>query len=143
MFTGTHLLLYSADPAADRAFLRDVLGFKYVDTGHDWLIFQLPPAEAGVHPLEGPNMPPAAAGQADGAAESTAAGQEPVLPPFATATVWLMCSDIVATMGVLAELGVSVMPPQDEGWGIATSFPLPSGARLGLYQPRHEVAVGL
>jgi catechol 2,3-dioxygenase-like lactoylglutathione lyase family enzyme len=132
MFTGTHLLLDSADPAADRAFLRDVLGFKYVDTGHDWLIFQLPPTEAGVHPLEGPNLPPAAA-----CAERGSGGS------FAIASVWLMCSDITATMHTLAGLGVSVMPPQDEGWGIATSLALPSGAKLGLYQPRHQTALEL
>jgi hypothetical protein len=46
-------------------------------------------------------------------------------------------------MHTLAELGVSVAPPDDQGWGIATSFALPSGAKLGLYQPLHETALEL
>ncbi|MGE5835873.1 MAG: extradiol dioxygenase, partial [Acidobacteriota bacterium] len=45
MITGSHFLVYSKDPDADRAFIRDVLGFKSVDAGHGWLIFGLPPAE--------------------------------------------------------------------------------------------------
>jgi hypothetical protein len=40
------------DAEADRAFFRDVLGFKSVDAGHGWLIFALPPAEAAFHPSE-------------------------------------------------------------------------------------------
>jgi catechol 2,3-dioxygenase-like lactoylglutathione lyase family enzyme len=46
------VILYSRDAEADRAFLRDVLGFSTVDAGHGWLIFALPPAEAAVHPAE-------------------------------------------------------------------------------------------
>ena len=52
MIIGTHLLLYSRDPDADRAFFRDVLGFAHVDAGGGWLIFALPPAEIGVHPAD-------------------------------------------------------------------------------------------
>ena len=36
--TGAHYLLYSNDPDADRAFFRDVLNFRSVDLGHNWLI---------------------------------------------------------------------------------------------------------
>ena len=50
MISGAHIVLYSKDAEADRAFFRDLLGFKYVDAGHGWLIFALPPAEAAVHP---------------------------------------------------------------------------------------------
>ena len=52
MIFGAHVILYSRDAEADRAFLRDVLGFSTVDAGHGWLIFALPPAEAAVHPAE-------------------------------------------------------------------------------------------
>jgi hypothetical protein len=45
MVNGIHLLLYSRDPGAGRAFFRDVLNFKAVDAGEGWLIFALPPAE--------------------------------------------------------------------------------------------------
>lgn len=131
MFIGAHFLLYSADPPADRAFLRDVLRFPGVDTGEGWLICKLPPAEAGVHPLQGPLLPAAAASGA-----SPAAG-------FAVATLWLMCADISATIEQLAARGVGCAPPENEGWGISSSFALPSGARLGLYQPLHATALEL
>ena len=51
MIFGAHVLLYSSDADADRAFLRDVLGFKAVDAGGGWLIFSLPPAEVAVGSL--------------------------------------------------------------------------------------------
>jgi catechol 2,3-dioxygenase-like lactoylglutathione lyase family enzyme len=50
MISGAHVVVYSKDAEADRAFFRDVLGFKSVDAGHGWLIFALPPAEAAFHP---------------------------------------------------------------------------------------------
>jgi catechol 2,3-dioxygenase-like lactoylglutathione lyase family enzyme len=49
MISGAHVIVYSKNAEADRAFFRDVLGFKSVDAGHGWLIFALPPAEAAVH----------------------------------------------------------------------------------------------
>src|SRR5438270_7246040 len=51
MINGAHVLLYSRDPDADRAFLREVLSFPSVDVGHGWLIFALLPAEIAVHPV--------------------------------------------------------------------------------------------
>ena len=48
--TGAHILLYSDNPEADRAFFRDVLGFPAVDAGGGWLIFALPPAKPGFIP---------------------------------------------------------------------------------------------
>ncbi len=33
MISGAHLIIYSADPEADRAFFREVLGFPAVDAG--------------------------------------------------------------------------------------------------------------
>jgi len=44
MITGAHVILTSTNAAADRALLRDVLGFPHVDVGGGWLIFRLPPA---------------------------------------------------------------------------------------------------
>ena len=52
MITGAHIVLYSEDADADRAFFRDVLGFTSVDAGLGWLIFAMPPAEAAFHPAE-------------------------------------------------------------------------------------------
>ncbi len=42
MISGAHVIIYSKNAEADRAFLRDVLGFKSLDAGHGWLIFALP-----------------------------------------------------------------------------------------------------
>lgn len=53
--TGAHVLLYTSEPDKVRAVLRDVFKWKHVDAGEGWLIFALPPAEVGVHPVEGPN----------------------------------------------------------------------------------------
>ena len=52
MITSIHTLIYSDDANATRAFLRDVLGWKYVseDFDKDWLIFKSGPSETGVHP---------------------------------------------------------------------------------------------
>jgi len=47
---GAHSIIYSTNPEADRAFLRDILSLPSVDVGGGWLIFGLPPAELAVHP---------------------------------------------------------------------------------------------
>jgi hypothetical protein len=47
MISGTHMILYSTDADADRAFFQNVLRFPGVDAGGGWLIFALPPAEGG------------------------------------------------------------------------------------------------
>jgi len=52
MISGAHVILYSKNAEADRAFFGDVLRFKSVDAGHGWLIFALPPAEAAFHTSE-------------------------------------------------------------------------------------------
>jgi len=123
MIFGTHLLLYSRDPEADRAFFRDVLGLSHVDSGGGWLIFRLPPAEMGVHPAE-QNL------------TRTHAGQD-----LATGTLYLMCDNLGQTLDGLAAKGVAHTEFQEAEWGVATSIRLPGGANLGLYEPRHEVAV--
>jgi catechol 2,3-dioxygenase-like lactoylglutathione lyase family enzyme len=50
--TGAHVLLYTPEPEALRATLRDVFGWRHVDAGDGWLIFSLPAAELGVHPSD-------------------------------------------------------------------------------------------
>ena len=51
--TGVHALLYTSEPDAVRAILRDVFDWRYVDSGGGWLIFALPPAELAAHPSDG------------------------------------------------------------------------------------------
>jgi hypothetical protein len=123
MIFGTHLLLYSRDPEADRAFFRDVLGFAHVDSGGGWLIFALPPAEMGVHPAE-ENLTQVHAGQ-----------------DLATGTLYLLCDNLNGTLEELASKGVDHTNLQEAEWGVATSIRLPGGASLGLYEPRHPLAV--
>ena len=121
---GVHVLLYSTDADADRAFLARVLDLKSVDVGGGWLIFGLPPAEMAVHPTDA--GAPAACG-----------------PGMIGAHVYLMCDDVQATIAALAKKGVECAPVHTERWGLRTAIPLPSGSALGLYQPTHPTALGM
>jgi hypothetical protein len=113
MIFGVHVILYSKDATADRAFLRDVLGLSSVDAGHGWLIFALPPAEAAVHP-----------GEENGRHE-----------------LYLMCDDLNAELSGLREKGVHCSEVHEERWGSITYIRLPGGGDVGLYQPKHRVAL--
>jgi catechol 2,3-dioxygenase-like lactoylglutathione lyase family enzyme len=115
VITGAHVILYSRDAEADRAFFRDVLEYPNVDAGGGWLIFKLPPAEIAVHPAE------------------DSGSQE----------LYLMCDDVDATIKALAAKGVSCGPVSDQGWGLLTSVTLPGGGEVGLYEPRHPKATEL
>jgi catechol 2,3-dioxygenase-like lactoylglutathione lyase family enzyme len=120
MVTGAHVLLFSADADADRAFVRDVLGFRSVDAGHGWLIFALPPSELAVHPSDSPP-------------ESSSAE--------IAASLYLMCADVNALVKSMESQKVTCEPVVTERWGLRTSIQLPSGGRLGVYQPTHPTAV--
>ncbi|RJO73765.1 extradiol dioxygenase [Nocardia panacis] len=110
MITGLHTILYSTDPDADRRFFRDVLGFPATDVGAGWLIFQMPPADLGVHPIE------------SGSAHE----------------LHLICDDLAATMAELAARGVDfTRDPTMQSWGVSTAIRLPGGGELGLYEPRY------
>jgi catechol 2,3-dioxygenase-like lactoylglutathione lyase family enzyme len=125
MITGAHVLLYSNDPEADRAFFRDVLAFRWVDAGQGWLIFKLPPAEAALHPTDG-----------DGS--QVQAGHS-----MLGAELYLMCDDLQALIQSLAAKNVICGPIDKAAWGIKTTIRLPSGGAIGLYQPTHPTAAGL
>jgi hypothetical protein len=113
MIFGAHVIVYSRDAMADRAFLREVLGFSSVDAGQGWLVFALPPAELAVHPAE-----------ENGRHE-----------------LYFMCDDLKAEILALGEKGVSCSEVLEERWGSLTHIPLPGGGQIGLYQPKHPVAV--
>jgi len=115
MISGAHVIVYSKDAEADRAFFRDVLKFPSVDAGHGWLIFALPPAEAAFHP-----------GELNGAHE-----------------LYLMCDDLAAEMTALATKGVECSEVHQERWGSITRITLPGGGAIGLYQPKHPTALKL
>jgi catechol 2,3-dioxygenase-like lactoylglutathione lyase family enzyme len=109
MIFGAHVIVYSKDGTADRAFFRDVLGFSSVDAGHDWLIFALPPAELAIHPAD------------DGV------GHE----------LFLMSDDLEADIAALGGKGVRCSEVQEASWGSVTKIQLPSGGEVSLYQPGH------
>jgi hypothetical protein len=54
-----------------------------------------------------------------------------------------MCDDVEKTIADLRSKGVECSEPQDHGWGILTNIILPSGGNLGIYQPRHSLAIDL
>jgi len=125
MIFGAHILFYSQNPEADRAFFTDVLRLRSVDVGHGWLIFALPPAEAAIHP-------------ADGEFSQTHAGEQ-----LMGAVLYLMCDDLHVEIAALKQMGVQCSEIQQAPWGSSTTIPLPSGRSIGLYQPRHETALNL
>jgi catechol 2,3-dioxygenase-like lactoylglutathione lyase family enzyme len=113
MILGAHVIVYSKDAEADRAFLRDVIGFTAVDAGRGWLIFELPPAELAVHPDE-------------------KNGQH---------ELYFLCSDINEEIARLKAKGVTCSQVHEERWGSLTKILLPGGGEIGLYQPKHPMAI--
>jgi catechol 2,3-dioxygenase-like lactoylglutathione lyase family enzyme len=112
MINGIHTMIFAEDAEKARAFLRDVLNLEHVDAGGGWLIFALPPAEMGVHPVED--------------------GQ----PPHQR--LYLMCDDIEQTVADLRKRGVEfVGDVEDQGWGLMIMLRVPGAGDIGLYQPQH------
>jgi predicted enzyme related to lactoylglutathione lyase len=110
MIDGAHVIVYSKDAEADKAFFRDVLKLGHVDVGHGWLIFKLPPAEVAIHPADENDRH----------------------------ELYLMTDDLDLEMAKLAKAGVACEPPSMQPWGMLTRLTLPGGGRIGLYQPRHQ-----
>src|SRR4051812_38857933 len=103
MIRGVHTMFYSSEPEAFRAFLRDKLGFPYTDVGGGWLIFDLPEAEVGCHPVD--KGTPVAAGTHD---------------------ISFYCDDIEKTVAELKARGVEFTDPvTDQGYGLVTHFKMP------------------
>src|ERR1051326_7709893 len=116
MIRGLHGLFYSSDPDGLRAFLRDKLKLPFTDVGEGWLIFDLPAADVGVHPVD-------------------PSGQ----PPSGTHDVSFYCDDIAGTVADLRSRGVEFkFDPQDHGYGFVTYFTMPGGVEVQLYQPRYS-----
>lgn len=109
MLSGTHLIIYSTDTEADRAFFRDVLQLPNVDVGDGWLIFGLPPAEVAVHPSSENDVH----------------------------EIYLMCEDIQAFAHQMTTHHIACTEVRDQGWGLLVQLTLPGGGKLGVYQPRH------
>jgi len=110
------MLIYTPEPEALRAVLRDVFGWEFVEDHPGWLIFKMPPAEIGVHPSSGAT----------------------------THQICLMCDDIHATVDDLRTKGVETRDePAEESFGITVTIVLPGGVEVLLYEPTHASPLDL
>ncbi|HXZ33409.1 MAG TPA: VOC family protein [Terriglobales bacterium] len=109
VINGAHVVIYSKDAEADRAFFRDVLQFACVDAGHGWLIFAMPQLEAAFH-------------------DSNSNDQH---------EFYFMCDDIRASLRDLKSKNVKISEIKDERWGKLANFTLPGGGKIGIYEPKH------
>ena len=108
MISGAHVMIYTRDEQAERAFLRDILEIPNIDSGGGWLIFKLPPTELGVH--RGDNE---------------------------FHQIYFICDDIEAFVARMAELAVETSHISPQQWGRSVTVSLPGGGRLGVYQASH------
>jgi len=106
-----HGLFYTTEPEAARKFLRDKLGLPAYDSGGGWLIFDLPSADVGCHPADGP----------------------------VHHELSFSCEDIDATVAELRARGVDFTDEiRQERWGRRITFDLPGGGPVMLYQPGYK-----
>jgi hypothetical protein len=113
---GAHMLLYTPEPEALRAVLRDVFEWEYVEDDPGWLIFALPPSELGVHPSDGSTQH----------------------------QICLMCDDLGRTMAELRAKGIEFRgEPEEESFGVTTTIVLPGDVEILLYEPRHQTPLDL
>ena len=128
MIKAVHLLIYSDDPPATRAFLRDVLGWASVQDPNStppWLIFKSGPSEMGVHP-------------------TTETYEGKVYSSPRHHSISLMCDDIAATKAELESKGATFSEDiEDMGFGLAVNLKLPGADDILLYQPNGPEAHGL
>lgn len=116
MITGVHTMFYSSKPEELRAFFRDKFGFSSFDAGEGWLIFNLPPADLGVHPAD----------EAHGA-------------PSGLPHISFRCDEIERTVAELKSRGVEFSKSiEDQGWGFVTHFKVPGDFEVMLYQPKYS-----
>jgi len=109
LINGAHVVVYSRDAEADRAFFRDVLKFPCVDAGHGWLIFAMPPLEAAFHDSEKNDQH----------------------------ELFFMCDDLEATVKDLKSKDVVVSDVNEQRWGKLATLALPGGGKIRIYQPKH------
>jgi len=129
MITSIHTLIYSDDAPATRAFLRNVLGWPYVEDalggGAGWLIFRTGPSEMGVHPTHVVHE-----------------GKSYDSPRHHL--ISLMCDDISRTVAELKAKGVVFRGEvQDHGFGLVAMMAVPGADDMMLYEPKHPLAYGL
>lgn len=116
MIKGVHAMFYSSEVVELREFIRDKLGIPAKDVGGGWLIFDLPEADMGCHPV--------------GPGEDAKSG---------THYVSFYCEDIESTVDELRGRGVDFTDEiTDVGYGLAIHFVMPGDVQVELYQPSYK-----
>lgn len=109
MIKGMHGIFYTPEAEAARKFIKDKLEFGHVDAGGGWLIFDTLKSELAVHPADN-----------------------------ARHELCFWCDDIKGTVKALEQKGVSFKSPiKEEEFGFLTTFEIPGGVEVLLYEPRH------
>jgi predicted enzyme related to lactoylglutathione lyase len=127
VISAIHLLIYSDDAEATRSFLRDVIGWTFVEEPDvpGWLIFKSGPSEVGAHPTH----------QVHEGVTYASPRHHSIL---------LMCDDLVATMADLQSRGAEFTGPVDErDFGNTVMLKVPGADDIMLYEPRHPTAYDL
>lgn len=110
MITGAHTMIFSKDAEKDRLFFKDVLKFPYVDNGGNWLIFDLPNTEMGVHPNDKNNIH----------------------------ELYFLCEDIDVFIETMSKHSIKTLNRRDEPWGKIIDLILPGGGTIMVYEPLHK-----
>ena len=109
MIKGMHGIFFTPEAEAARAFIQEKLGFSHVDAGRGWLIFELPKAEFAIHPGNDTHH-----------------------------EISFWCDDLEETVKELRANGVRFLKPiENAGFGPVTTFELPGGVEVMLYEPSH------
>ena len=110
MIKGMHGVFFTPAAAEARRFVEENLGLPHADAGDGWLIFSVPKAEFAFHPADDTSH---------------------------YLSFW--CDDIEETMSQLQAKGVVFTSPvEDQDFGLVTTFELPGGLEVMLYEPRHS-----
>jgi len=116
MIKGVHTMFYSSEVEALREFISEKLGLPSTDVGGGWLIFDIPEADMGCHPVEVGNGPASGAHY-----------------------VSFYCDNIEQTVQELQGRGVDFLDEiSDVGYGLAIHFEMPGGVEVELYQPSYK-----
>lgn len=122
MITAVHTLIYSDQPDETRAFLRDVVGWPYLESEPGWLIFKTGPSELGVHPTSG------------------GSGEQSWSTPQQH-QISLVCDDLEATVAELRTKGAEFTNDiRDDGFGLTIMLKVPGAQDIMVYQPKYPPA---
>ena len=127
VITAVHLLIYSDDAVATRAFLRDVLEWPFVEEEDvpGWLIFKSGPSETGVHPTHQVH---------EGVTYDSPRHH----------SISLMCDDVEVTKAELESKGAEFTGAiEDQAFGRTVMLKVPGADDIMLYEPRHPLAYSL